>query len=156
MSREIFLRSWAVALTGAVGLGLSATPAAAQASGCQDAQTFLAERENLTKQFHKAAGKDKKIDPKVACQLLGKLATNGETGVKWITANKDWCQIPDQFAQSFKQEYDRVKELRGQACQAATKMEAMQKQARQQAEQNRNNPFGGGLTGQYKIPQGAL
>ena len=79
------------------------------------------------------------------------LVTNGETGLKWIEANKDWCQIPDQFAQSFREDHDKMKKLRGEACKIAAKAAQMEKEARRGS-----NPFGGGLTGEYKIPQGAL
>ena len=44
----------------------------------------------------------------------------------------------------------------GKACALVSKMEKMQNQARQQQQQQGGNPFGGGLTGTYKIPQGAL
>ena len=159
MSRAFLLILQAAALGAATLVsGFAATPAAAQASSCQDAQKFMSERQTLTQQFQKAAGKDKKIDPRSACSIFGKLVKNGETGLKWLEANKDWCQVPDQFAQNFKQEHEKITELRGQACDAVAKMAAMEKQARQQAKQAQQggNPFGGGLTGEYKIPKGAL
>ncbi|HEV2558964.1 MAG TPA: hypothetical protein VGU45_10085 [Microvirga sp.] len=143
------LRTTLVAALAAAGA--FATPALAQNSGCQDAQKFMGERQTLIQQLNKAAGKDKKLDPRAACSTFGKLVANGDTGMKWIEANKDWCQIPDQFAQSFKEDHNKIKELRGQACKAAAQMNQMEKQARQGS-----NPFGGGLTGEYKIPQGAL
>jgi hypothetical protein len=159
MSRALLLALQAAALGAATLVsGFAASPAAAQASSCQDAQKFMGERQTLTQQFQKAAGKDKKIDPRSACSIFGKLVKNGETGLKWLETNKDWCQVPDQFAQNFKQEHEKITKLRGEACDAAAKMAAMEKQARQaakQAQQGRN-PFGGGLTGEYKIPQGAL
>jgi hypothetical protein len=145
------LRSPIVAALVVVGALIAAAPASAQSASCQDAQKFMGERQNLIQQLNKSGGKDKKLDPRVACSSFGKLIANGENGLKWIEANKDWCQIPDQFAQSFKEEHDKIKELRGQACKAAAQVTQMEKQAREGA-----NPFAGGLTGQYKIPQGAL
>src|SRR3954454_3997841 len=145
MSPSLF-RSSLLAGLAAAGLIVAAGPAFAQAAGCEDAQKFMTERKNLSEQLQKAGGKDKKLDPRMACTLFGKLQSNGETGIKWIEANKDWCQIPDQFAQNFKTEHDKVKELRGQACKVAAQFTAMEKKARQQQQQQPKggNPFGGG------------
>jgi hypothetical protein len=156
MSPSLFRSSFLAGLA-AAGLLAAAEPAFAQAAGCQDAQKFMSERKSLSEQLQKAGGKDKKLDPRIACTIFGKLQSNGESGLKWIEANKDWCQIPDQFTQNFKNEHDKVKELRGQACKVAAQFTAMEKKARQaQQQQKGGNPFGGGLTGEYSIPKGAL
>jgi len=152
-------RSSIMAGLAAAGLIAAAGPVLAQAAGCQDAEKFMTERKGLSEQLQKAGGKDKKLDPRTACTLFGKLQSNGESGLKWIEANKDWCQIPDQFAQNFKAEHEKVKELRGQACKVAAEFTAMEKKARAQAQQQQQkggNPFGGGLKGEYSIPKGAL
>jgi primosomal replication protein N len=110
-------------------------------------------------QISKLAGKDKKIDPRPACTLFTKLVANGEATIKWMDANKDWCQVPDLAVTNFKTEHQSVSKTKGQACQAAAKMAAMEKQARQaqQQQQKGGGMLGGpGLTGQYKVPQGAL
>jgi hypothetical protein len=135
---------------------VAAGPASAQV--CQEGAKLIQERQTIVQQLNKAGGKDKKLDPRMACGAFGKLLANGEQSLKWIETNKDWCQIPDQVADNLKQEHEKVKEIRGQACQAAAKIAQMEKQARQQQQkqQQSNNPFGGGLTGQYKVPQGAL
>ena len=132
-----------------------ATPASAQV--CQEGAKLVQARQGIVQEINKAGGKDKKLDPRVACGAFGKLVANGEESLKWLETNKDWCQIPDQVAESLKQEHTKVKEIRTQACQVAAKFEKMQKQARQQQQQQQGgNPFAGGLTGQYKLPQGAL
>src|SRR3712207_1926402 len=155
MLRAFSPRSLAFAsLALAAGTVTVAAPALAQSSTCQDAQKFMSERASIIQGLNKNAGKDKKLDPRYACTAFGKLASNGETGLKWFDTNKDWCQVPDQVVENFKKEHDKVKELRGQACGALAKMEKMQQQARRAAQQG--NPFGGGLTGEYRIPQGAL
>ena len=143
----------ALALAG--GAALLSGSALAQPSTCQEAQKFMGERQTLIQSLNKNAGKDKKLDPRFACGAFGKLVSNGETGLKWLETNKDWCQVPDQFVENFKAEHDKIKDMRGQACGAVAKLEKMQKQAREQQQQG-GNPFGGGLTGTYKIPQGAL
>ena len=148
------IRSHLLAAFAVAGFFMSA-PASAQSSACQEGQKILQERQNLIQQINKLSnGKKKQVDPRAACTVFSKLVVNGNAGQKWMTDNKDWCQIPDQVGENLKQEHAKVKELRAQACQAAAKFEQMQKQARQQ--QQNGNPFGGGLTGQYKMPQGAL
>jgi hypothetical protein len=156
MPRAALLRSILAGGFAAAGLLAASAPATAQSSSCQDAQKFLKERQDLIQQINKLGGKDKKIDPRAACSVMGKLVANGEVGVKWLDANKDWCQVPDAFAKNFRQDHDRSKEMRGQACKAAAQLNALEKKAKQAQQQQRGNPFGGGLTGEYKIPQGAL
>jgi len=144
---------------------LAAAPASAQASSCQDMQKILGQRKSLVGQINALQKKGKgKLDPVAACATFGRMVANGSTGLKWIADNKDWCQVPDAFADGFRKEHERVTKIRGQACGAAAKMQEMRKkmaaqakaQARAQA-QGRGNPLGGGgLTGQYRIPQGAL
>jgi hypothetical protein len=143
-------RVGAVAAT-AVALALAA-PAAA--STCAEFQKHRQERQSLIQQFQKLVGKDKKIQPKDACTVLTKITGNGSTALKWLEANKDWCQIPDQFVASFKTDHDNVQKLRGQAGGAAAKQAEMDKKAR---EGGQSGLLGGdGLEGSYRIPQGAL
>jgi hypothetical protein len=155
------IRPHLMAAFAAAGIFVSA-PALAQSSSCQDAQKFLSERQSIIQQINKLGGdgkKKKQIDPRSACTIFNKLVANGNTGVKWIDANKDWCQVPNQFAESFKQDHKRALDMKGQACSAAAKVAAMEKKAKQQAQQGggARGPLGGpGLTGSYSMPQGAL
>jgi hypothetical protein len=123
---------------------LAASPALAQASTCQEIGKKL-----------QALGKAKKgMDPKSACSLFGDLVTNGTTAVKWLEANKDWCQIPDPVVENIKQDHARAVDLRGKACKAAAQQAAMEKKAK---EGGSSGLLGGdGLTGSYRMPQGAL
>ena len=153
------LRSHLMAAIAAAGI-FAAAPALAQSSACQDAQKFLSERQSLIQQINKLGGEGKKkqIDPRAACGVFTKLVANGEVGVKWLDANKDWCQVPDQFAQSFTEDHKRAQNMKGQACTAAAKIAEMQKKAQQaQQQQGRQGLLGGGgLTGSYTMPKGAL
>ena len=93
--------------------------------------------------------------------MFTKLVTNGTAGVKFIEANKDWCQIPDQFATGFKADHDKAVNIKTKACQAAAQQAKMMQMAREQAQKGGRGGAGGmlggpGLTGEYKIPQGAL
>jgi hypothetical protein len=153
------IRSHLTAAFAAAGIFMAA-PALAQSSNCQDAQKFLTERQSLIQQINKLGGngKQKKIDPRAACGVFTKLVNNGEAGVKWLTANKDWCQVPDQFAQSFSEDHKRAQNMKGQACSAAAKVAEMEKKAKQAQQQGGGGGLlgGGGLTGSYTMPKGAL
>lgn len=155
------LHSHLTAAFAAAGIFM-ATPALAQSTSCQDAQKFLSERQNLIKQINALSGKSegkggkKQIDPRAACTVFTKLVSNGDTGIKWLDANKTWCQVPDQFAESFKQDHKRAMDMKGQACQAAAKLAEMEKKAKQAQQQGSGLLGGGGLTGSYTMPKGAL
>ncbi len=156
MLRASPLRSHLAAALATAGALTAAAPALAQSSICVDGQKYFAERQNLLGQLNKAAIKNKQMDPRAACPILNKIVANGEAGVKWLDGNRDWCQVPPPVAEGFTQEVDKLKQLRGQACQAAAKIAAMEKQAKQQAERGGGMLGGDGLTGEFKIPRGAL
>ena len=141
-----------------IGSGLLALPVAAQASQCTDIQKILLERKSVVERIQ-GLGK-KKIDPATACNLFTKLVANGQSAVKFVDANKDWCQIPDNFAEGIKQDHERSTKIKAQACTVAAKQAQMMRQARQAQQQGgpqQGGLFGGpGLTGQYRIPSGAL
>ncbi|WP_243372835.1 hypothetical protein [Microvirga solisilvae] len=150
------IRSTLMAALAAVGIFASA-PAFAQSAVCQDGQKLLLERQGLVKQFTDltGGGKKKNVDPRPACTILTKMAANGETTLKWMSTNKDWCQVPDQAVESFTEDNKRVQTIKGQACGAAAKVAEAEKRAKQQAQQG-GNRMGGGLTGTLSVPKGAL
>ena len=135
-------------------------PAFAQSAGCTDIQKHIEERKAIIARLQTLGGKKKQVDPKEACAMFSKLVVNGATTLKWAEANKDWCGVPDGFVEGMKNDHNRATGLKGQACGAAAKQAAMERQARQQAQQGGNNGgglLGGpGLSGEYKMPQGAL
>ncbi|MBA1156201.1 hypothetical protein [Microvirga mediterraneensis] len=153
------IRSHILAALAVAGIFVTA-PAFAQSSTCQEGQKILQERQSLIQQVNKLTngGKNKKLDPREACTIFSKLVTNGTAGEKWMTANKDWCQVPDQLVQSFSEDHKRSQQFKGQACGAAAKMAEMEKRAKQQAQQGggAGGKMGGGLTGTLSIPKGAL
>jgi hypothetical protein len=138
--------------------------ASAQSSPCTDIQKHIEQRKAIVARLQALGGKKKSVDPKDACAMFGQLVTNGNTTLKWAEVNKDWCQVPDSFVDGMKNDHIRATNLRGQACGAAAKMAAMERKARQQAQQAQQGGGGGsggllggpGLSGEYKIPQGAL
>jgi hypothetical protein len=139
-----------------IGTLLASGPSFAQASSCEESQKMLGDRAEIMKQVN-GLGK-KQIDPVAACSAFTKLASNGATLMKWLDSNKDWCAIPDDFVGRFKDDHKKVSTFKGKACQAASQQAAMKKQA-QQAQQagGGGGLLGGpGLTGEYKLPKGAL
>ena len=153
-------RSHLLAALAATGFLFATAPAFAQASGCQEGQKILQERQGLIQQVNKLTngGKNKQIDPRAACTIFTKLVSNGTTGEKWMSANKDWCQVPDQLIQSFAEDHKRSQQFKGQACGAAAKMAEMEKRAKpgQQQQGGPASKMGGGLTGTLSVPKGAL
>jgi hypothetical protein len=163
--RPLALRfAMAGALAGVAGL--AATPATAQNAACQEGGKLMNQRQAIVAQLTKLGSK--KIDPRAACPLFGKLVSNGTAAIKWMDTNKDWCSIPEPFVENFKGDHAKATELRGKACAAAAQVQAMEKKARQA--QQEGGPGGGGpgaggaggmlggpgLTGSFKLPQGAL
>lgn len=161
MVRAMTAMGWMLAVGGAV-VAL-AGPAAAQApapnGGCTDIQKTLGERQSLIQQANgSTANKKLKMSAQQACGLFTKMTANGTTGLKWIEANKEWCSIPESFVTGFKEDHDRVVGLRTKICGAAAQQAQMEKKMRQQAQNNSGSGLlgGPGLTGSYKVPQGAL
>jgi len=162
MSRfpSLFGRSAALPCLAAAGLSLGAlvasgAPALAQAAGCQDIGKTLNERRTIVERLSGLSQKGKKVEPKVACQMFTSLVSNGTTVIKFLDANKDWCQIPDTFVEGMKKDHKRAQELRGTACNAAVKQAEFEKRAKEGG--GGSGLLGGdGLTGSYRVPQGAL
>ncbi|MCG7392267.1 hypothetical protein MHY87_05050 [Microvirga sp. ACRRW] len=151
------IRLTLMATLAAVGF-LASVPASAQSSACQEGQKILMERQSIVKQISVLTGdgKKKQIDPRAACTVFGKLVTNGDAGLKWMSVNKDWCQVPDQMIEGFEQDHKRAQTFKGQACGAVAKMAEAEKRAKQQAQQQGGPRMGGGLTGTLSVPKGAL
>jgi hypothetical protein len=136
-----------------------AAPAPTVANDCNGIQKTLAERKALVSRANAASTSKKKMTPGEACSLFGRLVTNGSEGMKWIAANKEWCSIPDSFAEGFKADHTKVSGIRTQICGVAAQASKMEAQARAQAQAGGGGGglLGGpGLSGSFKLPQGAL
>ncbi|MEH3146080.1 MAG: hypothetical protein PGN34_12200 [Methylobacterium frigidaeris] len=146
----------------AVGTVLASAPALAQGADCSTIQKTLGERKDIVAKINESSQSKKvKMTPAQACSVFGRLQANGAEGLKWITANKDWCSIPDSFVEGFKADHTKVTGLHTKICAAAKQQAVMEKRAREQAAQNSSGGGGGllggpGLTGSYRLPQGAL
>jgi hypothetical protein len=142
---------------------MSALPAMAQSSNdCAQLQTLLGQRQGLVKQLN--LGGKAKMTPQQACTRLSALTGNGARTLTFMSANKDWCRIPDEFLTNFKNDHQRTLGFRGQACRAVTQQAQMQRRAAQaQANQQRQGAEQGGFGGSdsitggpMRVPQGAL
>jgi hypothetical protein len=137
---------------------LDSAPANAQASGCEQMQKLLVERQSIVASLNTATKGKRKLTPAQACSTLGRLVGNGNAALKFAGANKDWCQIPDAFVAGMKADNDKAAGIRNQACNAVKQQAQMMQRAQKQQQQG-GNPFGGGdaLTGGgMRVPPGAL
>ena len=146
-------RRTSVAFLAAALLPLASGAAFAQASGCGDLQTHLTQRKTIAEKLSVKSGK--KLDARVACAGFAPLVANGATLIKWAETNRDWCQVPDSFIQGVKTDHAKAVSIRGQACGMVAKQQQLEKQAREGGGGS-GLLGGGGLSGQSRMPQGAL
>jgi len=147
-----------IAALAVIGTALSCGQAFAQAAECGEIQQTLQARKDLVAKANAASSSKKKMTPQEACALFGKLQNNGSEGMKWITANKEWCSIPDSFAEGFKADHNKVAAIRTKVCGIAAQASKMEAQAKTQAQNGGGGGLlgGPGLSGAFRMPQGAL
>jgi len=140
---------------------LAAAPAYAQASGCEQLQKLITERQSIVARLAAAQKAKKKMTPQEACGTFGRLSNNGDAAIKFASANQDWCQIPPSFIEGMQADNKKVAGFRAQACNAVKQQAEMQRRAQQQQARG-GSPFGGadsvtsGAGGGMRVPQGAL
>lgn len=138
---------------------LDASPASAQASGCDQMQKLLQERQSIVADLNTSQKTKKKLTPQQACSKLSNLVNNGNAALKFASANQDWCQIPPTFIDGMKADNEKAAGIRGQACNAVKQQAEMMRKAQQAQRQQSTNPFGGSDSvtgGPMRVPQGAL
>lgn len=145
-----------VVAVGAAGLITAAvTEAGAQSAICQNIQPMLTQRKEISGKL--SAGAKGKLDARVACSGFNQLVSNGQTLIKWVDANKDWCQIPEAFVGGIKADHEKAISIRARACKVAAQQTEMDKRAREGGGGGAGGLLGGGgLAGQQVMPQGAL
>src|SRR5262245_36254453 len=127
----------------------NAAPQQGANAGCDKLVTLLTARRDMMTKINESAKKKQKLDAPTAGVLFTKLTANGNEAIKWMSANKEWCSIPDQFITNVKNDNEKVTTIRGQACKVAEQIE--------QAKKNGGGMLGGsGLSGEMKVPSGAL
>jgi hypothetical protein len=121
----------------------------AQAQSCQeDFQKLTVKRmagiealNNIGK-----AGKGK-MDPEAACPAARRLVAIETEMMNYLAKNKEWCNIPDNVVDGFKEARGKTQGFASQACDAAAKVKQMRDQAA---------AGGGGMMAPPKLPAGPL
>lgn len=67
-----------------------------------------------------------KLDPEAACPHLRAMKGIEAKMLAYLKANKDWCNIPDQFVASFTANTEKTKKMTAQACALAVKEKRIQ------------------------------
>lgn len=128
-------------------LAAQIAPAAAMPASCQaDFQKYTNERQAAVDRIN--SFNKKRPTAQAACAAFGNLTGAEARLIKWMTDNKEWCQIPDAFFDQIKQAAGQTGKVRGQVCTAA-KREA---QGAAGAGPRGAPPPGAGV----RLPQGAL
>jgi hypothetical protein len=158
------LRTMVIAAAFVAGAAAFAPSAAlAQSNTCEQLRPLMQQRETLLRRANSLGRRN--VDPAVACRIFSDLAANGSRTIAFVNANKDWCQIPDEFASGLQNSQGQINRVRGQACNAAQQRTRLLAQARRQQQQAQQqggagqSTFGGvdGFSGgAWRVPQGAL
>ena len=116
---------------------------AAPASCQQDFQKLSGERQAAIERINNF-GK-KRPTAEVACSAFNNLSGVEARFIKWMTENKDWCQIPEDFIAQLKGANGATLQARGQVCTAA-------RQQKEDGGPRGAPPPGAGI----RLPSGAL
>jgi hypothetical protein len=131
----------------AFALAMLAGPALAMPASCQaDFQKYNNDRQVAVDRIN--AFNKKRPTAQAACAAFGNLTGAEARLIKWMTENKDWCQIPEAFFQQIQEAAGQTTKVRGQVCTAA-KREA---QGAAGGAPRGAPPPGAGV----RLPQGAL
>jgi hypothetical protein len=138
-----------------LGLMLAAASSgAAVAQSCQeDFQKLSQRRMGQIEALNRLgkAGKGK-MDPIAACPAARRLVSVESEMLGYMEKNKEWCAIPDNVVDGFKQARAKSQGFAAQACAVAAKVKKMQEMQKAQA-------AAGGGPGQapaQKLPSGPL
>jgi len=131
-----------------------ASAGGARAQSCNDDLAKLGQKRGAQIEALNGIAKANKgkLDPIAACPRFRELASIEEQMLAYLTKNKDWCNIPDEFLNNFKTGSAKSAGMATQACAIAAKIKKMQK------EQALGGGGGGGgnLGPAPKLPAGPL
>jgi hypothetical protein len=138
-------------LVAGVFLLLLGAGSGARAQSCNDDIAAIGKKRNTEIEALSAISKahGNKLDPIAACPHLRAMTKIEADMLAYLTKNKDWCNVPDDFINNFKSNAEKTSKMAGQACQLAEKMKKMQE----------SGGFGGGggnLPPPPKLPAGPL
>ncbi|MEF3365724.1 hypothetical protein V3H18_04165 [Methylocystis sp. 9N] len=137
-----------VARLSLLALIVASSGAYAQQQSCQEDFQKLSEKRMAGIQALNALGKagKGKMDPVAACPAAKRLVSVETEMLNYMTKNKEWCNVPDNVVDNFKEARAKTQTFASQACAVAAKA----KQMREQAE------AGGGMMAPPKLPAGPL
>lgn len=135
-------------LVGVVMLGCCLWSNGAFAQSCNDDLAAMGKARNAEIEALNAISKShgNKLDPIAACPHLRKMKDIEQKMSAYLTKNKDWCNIPDEFIANFKAGTEHTGQIAQQACELAEKAKKMQQ----------NGGSMGNLPPPPKLPAGPL
>jgi hypothetical protein len=123
------------------------TGAEAMTASCQaEFEKFNTERQTEVDRIN--AFNKKRPTARQACAVFNNLTGVESRMIKWMDANKDWCQIPETLIEQLKGAAGQTTKVRGQVCTAARR----EGQGGGAAAPRGAPPPGSGV----RLPQGAL
>lgn len=130
---------------------IGAGSASALPESCAEFQKLIAPRQAAIETINRF--KQHKPTASEACKAMTALTAADKKIMDWMTANKDWCQIPEQQIAQLHQANDQSTAFKTKACTAAvTQAKQLEQLKRAQAEGAAPAPPGAGI----RLPQGAL
>lgn len=104
---------------------------AVQAGDCNaDIGGLSAKRQTFIEKLNVLAKAAKgKLDPVASCPTLRGLVGAESALLKYLEANKAWCNVPDEAVGNLKQAAGKSQQFATQACNLATQVKQQQKQA---------------------------
>ncbi|WP_298428743.1 hypothetical protein [Rhodoblastus sp.] len=128
MIQAMFASMRPIFLLGLFCLVFWALPGVARAQSCNDDLAALGKSRNTEIEALNAISKahGNKLDPVAACPHLRKMKEVETKMSEYLTKNKEWCNIPDDFYNNFKAAAERTGKIAEQACALAAKAKEMQ------------------------------
>jgi len=150
-SRAMTASMRAFFLFAAAVLGFCAFSSGARAQSCnEDLAGFGKDRNGEIEALNTISkSHGNKLDPIAACPHLRKMKEIEAKMSAYMVKNKEWCNIPDDFLNNFKENSDRTTKIAEQACALAAKAKQMQ-------QNGGGGPGMGNLPPPPKLPAGPL
>ncbi|MGO9389692.1 hypothetical protein [Rhodoblastus sp.] len=141
MAKPIFAPARYFLLLAGLLILLLAGASGARAQSCNEDLAVFGKKRNTEIEALNAISKSHggKLDPVGACPHFRAMGAIESQMLAYLTKNKEWCNIPDDFINGFKANTEKTAGISKQACELAEKVKKMQSQ-------------GGGLAGGGNLP----
>lgn len=150
MARPMIARTRFFLTLAGVIVALASASGGARAQSCNEDLAAIGKKRNGEIEALNAITKSHggKLDPIAACPHLRNMKSIEGQMIAYLVKNKDWCNIPDDFINNFKNNSARTGTMAAKACEMAVKMKKMQ--------ENGGMAAGGQLAPPPKLPAGPL